>query len=241
MSDLNKRTSAQASIADRLRNSQGRVRQRMTYPTPQRTLRAPATEVKCLDWPQTTGLGLDTTGSVQCLNLIRVGSTFNNRIGRKVQLKSIYLNGFIYNNAVNSGYSMCRFLVVYDRQANGANPTYGDVITSLDQGTTTSSTVYDGINLNNRDRFKILLDKRVITPALAAGVVTGPSMVTGEEFRISEFRSLKGLDTQFKADSSPAVIGDIATGSLFLMTIGSQPAATGWGATMNIRLRFTDN
>jgi len=52
---------------------------------------------------------------------------------------------------------------------------------------------------------------------------------------------LGGELTQYKADSAPAVIGDIATGGLFMLVLGNQAAgAEGYSVLGKTRLRFND-
>lgn len=197
-------------------------------------------ETKAVDLA-TAAYACDTTGTVTAINLIRAGSSFNNRIGRKIAMKSLYLTGSFQPQAAGVSESYCRVVVVYDAQCNGALPTWANVFTNYDQALGATSDVKAGVNLDFRDRFRILADLRVIMPALAAGVVTGPAAPTATEVQIKEYRKLGNIEAQYKADSAPAVIGDVATGSLILLTFGDQAAASGWNASISVRLRFTDN
>jgi len=196
-------------------------------------------ELKSVDLAS-TAYACSTTGSVTCINLIRTGSTFTNRIGRRIQLMSLYLNGYMAPEAGGSLTTYCRILIVYDRQSNGNTPVWADVVSAYDQATTQSGTVMDNMNLNNRDRFKIILDKRIVCPNFVAGVNQGVYDNSASEMQIQEHRRLGGLETQYKADSSPAVIGDIATGSLVMLTFGNSAAGSGHAFIGTVRLRFTD-
>lgn len=198
-------------------------------------------ETKAVDLLPAT-YAFDTTGSVTAINLIRTGTSFNNRIGRKIAMKSLYINGKLQAESAPAYQSYCRMIVVYDTQPNGALPTWANVVTSYDQALNTSSTVTDGVNLDFRDRFRIILDHRITLPEVtASGDPSTFESPTATEMTIQEFRLLGNLETQFKADSSPAVIGDIATGSLVLLTLGDQAAGGGWAFNGTVRLRFTDN
>lgn len=202
-------------------------------------------ELNAVDVPGATYV-LNATGSVTPLNLIRAGSTYVNRTGRRIEMQSIRINGQIEpiprTNTNNSDY--VRVIIFYDRQTNGAVPLVADVLATTDQAAANTTTSYSGLNLNNRDRFTILMDYRCELPSYTntTGVITAPGFQDQtKEYTIDRYIKLKGLLTQFKADSSPAVIGDIATGGLFLLTLGANTAGTeGWQGVFETRLRFTD-
>lgn len=204
-------------------------------------------ETKSVDFPTTqSSFPLNAaTGNLACLNLISAGSSFFNRIGRKIALQSIYLNGDIQSGtdpAVSLAQEYLRIIVVYDAQTNGATPVWSDVVQATTQANVTSSLARDGFNLNNRDRFKIIINKRFITPeTTAAGInATGGAVTpTMNEYTIQEYRKLNNMETQYKADSSPAVIGDVATGGLFLLVQGSTGGQ--WLLNWTCRIRYTDN
>lgn len=205
-----------------------------------------AVEKKFVDLNDTS-YTLNTTPLFTCLNLVRVGSGEVNRIGRKIQMKYLYITGDVETIRTQADDDMCRIMVVYDRQSNGATPAIADIVRSVYQdGTTTSSSAMDHLNLDNASRFLVLMDKRIYLPSMTwtAGVVTnGGSLNTGgSNFIIKKFIKLRNLETQFKADSNPAVIGDIATGALWLITWAANKAAgaEGYELDLGIRLRFCD-
>jgi len=58
---------------------------------------------------------------------------------------------------------------------------------------------------------------------------------------IDRFIKLKGLETHYKASSQPAVIGDQASGALYLITYGNASAGTnGYILNFSTRLRYHD-
>lgn len=208
------------------------------------TLRALGGEIKALDLPVNT-FTLNSTGQVTSLNLIRVGSTFCNRIGRRIEMKNIRMSGIIQSLRTVAAEDYARILLVYDRQTNGAVPSLSDILQTTDQATANTTTSFSGMNLNNRDRFKILRDMRFYLPPITdtAGVITnaGPPDPMSKTYMVEAFVKLGGLLTQYKADSAPAVIGDIATGGLFLVTAGFQASgAEGYNTNLEFRLRFND-
>lgn len=209
------------------------------------TLMAAKGELNAVDLPFATYV-LNSTGSVTPLNLVRAGSTYVNRTGRRIEMKSIRITGQITpvprTSTTQDDY--VRVIIFYDRQTNGAVPLVADVLSTTDQAAANTTTSYSGANLNNRDRFQILMDYRCELPGYTntAGAISTPGFQDQtKEFTIDRYIKLKGQITQFKADSSPAVIGDIATGGLFLLTLGAVAAGSeGWQGVFEHRLRFHD-
>lgn len=216
-----------------------------------------SSEVKSLDIPLAVA-ALNGTGSLIALNLIRAGSSFYNRIGRKIEMKNLQIEMRLRCVDDMAGrdapMSYCRCLIVYDRQTNGTFPTISDILQDVDQAGTNSTDVMSDINLNNRDRFTILRDARFIVPSANTDQISAGKMkFANDQLWPSDaseqscahwkyFIPLKGLITQYKADSSPAVIGDIATGSLYLITFGDLTAGTeAFEIVYSSRLRFFDH
>lgn len=197
-------------------------------------------EIKCVDLPYAT-YGLDSTGAVKCINLIQTGSSYNNRIGRRTCLVALYLHGYLFPQAENTGVSYGRIAIVYDKQPNGALPAWSDVFQDDDQTGSTTNTAWSNINLNNRSRFWVVRDIRRNFPAIASYDVVGTPEPSSMEVQVDMTQFFQSQITQYKADSDPAVITDIATGSLLIMTYGNQVNASGWNLGCTIRLRFCDS
>ena len=92
-----------------------------------------------------------TTAAITLLNGVATGTDYTARIGRKIRMKSLYMRIQISPVDQVTSDTFVRLLIVYDMQSNGTAPAITDVLN-------TGSTV-DHFNLNNRDRFKILMDK----------------------------------------------------------------------------------
>lgn len=207
-------------------------------------LSARNSEVKAVDLPL-ANYALNQTGSVTTLNLVSTGSSFFNRIGRRIELKSIRISGSVQLLATaNASADYGRIMIIYDRQTNGAIPTLADILQDTTQAGVNNTDAFSNLNLNNRDRFTILRDLRLYLPGMsaAAGFSTYQTQSDPVEptFNIDLFVKLRGLVTQYKADSSPSVIGDIATGGLFLLTFGSKVTGQ-YVAQLTTRLRFNDS
>jgi len=173
-------------------------------------------------------------------------------------MKSLHFRGAIIPSAGNAAAVTtpvtCRIIIAYDRQCNGAAPATADLITAYTNNGATSNLTYDGINMNNRDRFIILMDDQIVLPQIgingatpASTVLTFTSYNSTEcqgpqgQLNINRFIKLKGLETHFKASSTPGVIGDIATGSLLLFTISNDAGATpAYDLQSTFRLKFLD-
>lgn len=193
-----------------------------------------------------TVLALNSTGSIACINLIQIGSSMFNRIGRKLEMASLRLTGHINTLQVTRATTTvdyARVVIVYDRQTNGANPAITDILQDTEQNGTNTTTPFSGLNMNNRERFVTLVDHRFTLPQVTntAGVLTNVFPQMELPVKIDAFRRLRGLTTHYKADSSPAVIGDISTGGLFIFSLANQAAGTEeFQFDWNVRLKYVD-
>jgi len=207
-------------------------------------------EIKCVDVPTTSYL-LDNSGTVTPLNLIASGSSYYQRIGRKIEMKSSRINGIINYKTTLGGQTnyypfIARIMVIYDRQTNGALPSIQDILQTIDALGNPTTDNYSGVNLNNRDRFTILRDQRIYLPFIHT--TTAPNAYPDSQLQLDPvtptlnidlYTKLKGLTTQYKADGSPPGIGDIATGALYLVTLGNYPTPA-FQFQCQSRLRYLD-
>lgn len=195
-------------------------------------------------------LDVDTDGDFKLLNGTKAGTGYHERIGNKITMKSIELriqfekNANVLASPQEDLYQ--RVLCVYDNQTNGVEPVWADVIRSIDITGTPSSTSTDFVNLANRNRFIILMDKTFVCPRQDQVTPTGNmdmtfwSLIDGEApCQTHQFIKLKGLKTFYKA--STGLISDITTGGLYIMTFGNQTdAKTGVDILVSSRLRYWD-
>lgn len=194
--------------------------------------------------PVNTFLALNSTGSVVGINLIQVGSSMFNRIGRKIEMRSVRLTMKLTALAVtrNTGFDYGRVMIIYDRQTNGAFPVMATILSDTDQSANNTTESASGLNMNNRERFVTILDKKIVIPQVTntAGAYTN---VVPSDMPImwDDFRQLRGLTTHYGADSNPAVIGDITTGGLYLISLAQNVAgAENFQMFFNVRLKYTD-
>jgi len=184
-----------------------------------------------------------TNNNLQYCNLIAVGSGFNNRVGRRIEMQSLHLTGFIKQTAnTTTTNDYVRIAVVYDRQPNGASTVFNNVFLDYDAISGTSTTSLSGLNPDERERYAILADIRLELPASNhTNGTTGSTDGAMPSFEINRFIKLRNLLTHYSADSSPPVIGDISTGALFVITQGTFSSGNdGWQAVLKWRLRYKD-
>lgn len=176
------------------------------------------------------GYACDTTGTVTLLNGCAQGSDFTMRIGRKFTNVAVQLEGIIQpvdNNTQLTG-GKARVLLLYDSQPNGTLPAITDIFV------TSSSLSF--MNLNNRDRFKVICDENVslggISDTATQAVAGSPTV-----YNVSVF---KKINYETVCDGTTDDIADINSGSLLLVTIGSSAAGTCFTFTGAARVRFYD-
>lgn len=173
----------------------------------------------------------DTTGSVTFISGCAQGTDFNQCLGRKYNLDTVQLEGIIRPQDANVGATHVRVMLVYDEQPNGAVPAITDILTA--------STSNAFMNLNNRDRFKVLSDTNV---ALGAIDNTATQAFAGSPTAevVNIFRKLNGLPVVRNGAATTAAITNYVTGTLLLVTIGDQAAGVAYDFIGAARCRFYD-
>lgn len=164
----------------------------------------------------------DTASGVLLLNGIARGDEIFERDGREVLMRSIQLT-CQSNVTTGTGVDQThRVLLVYDRQTNAAALTAAQVLTAV--------TVFSARNLENRRRFKILMDKRVTLNA---------SGEPNSNIIWTFYRRLRHPITFNSGDAG--TVADITTGSLYLVVVGNAAAGATAGTTsVYSRVRYTE-
>lgn len=183
-------------------------------------------------------LQVNTTGTISLLNGCIQGTDYTQRIGRKIQLKSLYVRGRVQLetalNGVQISPQMARMMLVVDTQPNGVVFAITDLLNT--------AAPESQLNLNNRDRFMIICDKEwVFDPYIIQGTATQSFAVGGRT--ISPLKKYKKLNMETIFNSGNAgTIADMTSGALYMVWLGSQPAgaATDLNAIVSTRVRFKD-
>lgn len=157
------------------------------------------------------------------LNGLVPDSTASGRIGRKVNIKSIYVRGTFQMAASSTGSGQCRMLLFWDKQANGALCSVTDVL-ATDAFTAVN-------NISNTDRFMTISDQ-IINPITVA--TAGPSQVAFQIYK------KVNLSTQFNAGTA-GTIADISSGALYVMFAQSGAVAVAAPTVVGtVRIRYSD-
>lgn len=182
---------------------------------------APPGEFKSVD--TTINSAIDSTGYVLLLNGLARGDDINQRSGREVMMKSVELRFNSFATGTTGVDQIHRVALVYDRQANATALTWADVFTS--------SSINYPRNLENRKRFKVLMDTWYVINASGE-----PGTAHVEKY----YRKLAHPVT-FNSGNA-GTVADITTGSLYLMWTSSAAAGAGAGTIQGrCRVRYTDD
>ena len=176
--------------------------------------------------PERKNIDLETTfaapltasfATPQLINGCAQGVNINERIGRRIVMKSVQFRAILSGQATASQH---RIVVVYDKQANGAAPIATDVFSV--------NTFYSPLSLGRSDRFVVVLDE--ITDSIQS-----------QTLNISAKRYVKcNLETIFSGTTSG--IASITSGSLYMFVANNADPTIGVTSTayMFIRVRYTD-
>lgn len=180
-------------------------------------------EMKFLD-TNVAAQDMSSGPTINLVNGIAQGTDYNNRVGRRFLMKKIQINLEINPGVAQTVAEQGRVLVVYDNQSNGAAPAIGDI---LSISSTTSF-----MNLNNRDRFKVIWDKRYKCPVVAA--------TNNSEFiQIDQYFRKCALEVT--NSGTGATVGSIATGGLYVIGLSDGNTATQVPTiSFNCRIRYQD-
>ena len=241
---------------------QGKPTKRLALPralvaspfVPPRQVRVPAAralgEKKGMDtaisFAQINSTVNDNSGMI-VLNLIQQGAGSWNRVGRKVNLRSLRIRGDITHTqttgAANITYGqVVRCVIVWDKQpSSGTIPQWQDMFGFTAQDGTEGTSMYAPIRYDNMDRFSILRDV-TYDPQPGTKTQIAPDVVTYYN-TIDEYIRLGDRECVFSGQSNPMTIADISSGAIYFCvrakinsTLNTQSTIT----NMTARLRYTD-
>lgn len=162
-------------------------------------------------------LGTGIWSELDFLNGIANGANFDQRVGRKIQLKSLFIRWNESSTAPSS--NPLRILVVYDKAPEQALPTLLEVVTP---------NTFNAMNqLSNGDRFITLSDE------IHQGIGSGSSTV----LRAGTIYKKLNLPSVYIDASN--TIADITTGAIFIACIYPF-GILGNGIGYQSRVRYTD-
>lgn len=183
---------------------------------------------------------VNTTGVFTLLANPILGSDMNNRIGRKIILKSFYIRGRVLTEASTNitttqqvSSQMARFIVFADLQPNGAAPAVTDLLVE--------ALPSSQLNLNNRDRFVVYCDKHYVFDPFRQTFAANDSFggQTNQVKLVKKFKRIR-LESIYNATNG-GTIADINSGALYMFWIGSIAAGTSdINAIVSTRVRYMD-
>lgn len=187
---------------------------------------------------------ITTTAALTLLNGLSQGDTTITRTGGQVRLTSVHIKGTVTADPANLSSDQYRMMLVWDGQTNGAAPTLSGNVTSILDVTTITDPLIAPYNYSAMDRFKILMDKRVI---INRRVVADNDPATGAT---TEYQAIvKPFNKKFKlgrivryaVNSSTGTITDISTNSLYFIVVGNvAPASVNPSIQFSSRIYFKD-
>ena len=163
-----------------------------------------------------------TPGATFLLNGLVPGSLANQRIGRKISIKSLYVRATVQLASTSVRGGNIRMIIFYDKQANATAPAVTELLVD--------DSFWSPNNLSTRDRFVVLCDH------------VFDHIGTQDKFSDSAVIYKKlNLETMFNAGTA-GTIADITSGSIYIMfaqsgTIGTANPTASWYS----RIRYTDN
>lgn len=181
--------------------------------------------------------------TVLCFNSMSQGTGASNREGRFITMESLQIAGVVRitsqaDQTAADTIPVIKYWVVLDKQTNGGTAT------GLDSElvyTNPVATAVGGLNpLRNMlysKRFKVLKSGTINPQALPMSYDGTNMEQEGVDTQFECFINLKGLKTEFSADSAPSTRADIVTNGLFFLMAAST-TSTAPTVTYNARLRF---
>lgn len=166
--------------------------------------------------------GVAFTGMTE-VNCVPQGATVANRIGNKIVIKSISARMIFQATAGGSSVSF-RWMLIYDKQPNGAFPALADILFDQPGAVVTA---LSSINIANKSRFVMIRDQ-----------FDKVDIGTGEMLPVTAY--CKGRwETEFGANAG--TIADFRTGSLlFLAFVITSPIPAAQMGACQFRIRYFD-
>jgi hypothetical protein len=169
-----------------------------------------------------TGTADNTTGFIQCLNLISQGTDLTNRVGDSIRMQHMEFK-FSPTVSITAFATSVRVLIIRDLENNGANPAMTDIFT----GISTTQSPYLPLNfINTRTRFSILYDEIL---CVSYG---------GDATAACAYHSTHNGHIRFRGSSAAA--GSLAQGSLFMVVLSNETTNVP-SFKYQFRLEYTDD
>jgi len=162
------------------------------------------------------------------LNLVPQGAEDSERVGRRLLIKSINVRGVARlpeTDTTGDGADILRYWLIHDKQANGAIPIAGDIMSFVD---------FNGFNnKDNSLRFRTLATGMVPLNA-SAGFGNGTTNQWGE--RLQPFTIYRKVSIPIEFSGTSGAITTIKSNNLFMFFISQTGLIT---VEFRCRIRYT--
>lgn len=179
------------------------------------------------------------TGATDTLSIPVVGTGESERIGRKYQIHSLYVQGQFQVPALEAaaappGDVRCRVIVYWDKQTNGAEAAATDI---MDAGGAIDSLAFR--NLQFTSRFKVLYDKTIVI-RFPNSVNNGAANVFSHGLRLYDWNFYKKFKVPITVlcDGTTANVTSCTDNNLGLAALCSD-VTLGPTIAYSARVRFT--
>jgi len=178
-------------------------------------------------------------GNVTCLNLVATGTDNTNRIGRKIDIKSVEVKG-TYNytiDTVAAANLITRWAIVLDKQPNGALATFDQIY-----NTAGGASPWSMRNLDYIERFDVLAqDLFCLNPQYNAATAGDTSNGQANSYYMVDKFVKTNIGSRY--DGTASNIASLETGALLFIDLtdsntGGTNASQAFYATC--RVRFLD-
>lgn len=162
------------------------------------------------------------------------------RTGRRITIKSIHMRIAMIlqpTTAPTAGGDVYRFMLILDKQANGAAPAAVDVLTAPSGGAVT----YFNYNaLENSERFQVLSDvMRPINCGAAMNNAVAPNSITSSQvLHFIKLNKKVSIPIEYSSSAVNGALSTVKSNNLFVLTFTSGGDAQ---MIMQARLRYVDS
>lgn len=162
------------------------------------------------------------------LNLVAQGAAVYNRVGTRVNFKSIQVRFMVSGQTAATVNAILRCIIVYDRQTNGAAPAIGTIFSDVTTAGAATTTFHSGLSIVNRSRFSIIRDEMI------------PMSFGGDSVKNYKTYAQGNWATEYSANGG--TITDIASGGIYIIYAATVAgAAAGLSVSqISCRLRYYD-
>jgi len=175
----------------------------------------------------------NTVAIVKQIGIVAQGTTISQRVGAKIKWKSIQVRGTVAPQSTQTKPELATLLFIYDRFPGTAVPTAAEIVL----GPSSTGMLNDG----NRQRFVILRRLDFVVGPYNPVTATGGA-VSNSVYFVDEYIKLRGLMATYIGATGSGALGDIRTGALYCVSLGTVESETDCPYTidMNMRVRFAD-